>query len=134
MEKLFCEFEYMYQMEISSLMPIEYVDELKPCWNTQKEKVVLRFLEGVFLIIKDNLESYDSNTIKKFKMIFCRSNEIKCKPFRRMLDSFIEVMNNKIQRAKKNETKNLDNLTDILKEANTLKKEAGVYFKSVLGD
>lgn len=134
MEKLFCEFEYMYQMAISSLMPIEYVDELKPCWNTQKEKVVLRFLEGVFLIIKDNLESYDSNTIKKFKMIFCRSNEIKCKPFRRMLDSFIEVMNNKIQRAKKNETKNLDNLTDILKEANTLKKEAGVYFKSVLGD
>lgn len=134
MEKLFCEFEYIYQMALSSLMLSEYVEELKPCWKTQKEKVVLRFLEGVFLIIKDNLESYDSDTIKKFKLIFCRSNEIKCKPFRRMLDSFIEVMNNKIQRARKNETKNLDNLTDILKQANTLKKEAGEYFKSVLGD
>lgn len=134
MEKLFCEFEYIYQMALSSLMPIEYVDELKSCWNKQKEKVVLRFLEGVFWIIKDNLESYDKDTIRKFKLIFCRNNEIQCKPFRRMLDAFIDVMNNKIQRARKNGIKNLDNLIEVLQKAEALKEEAREYFKIILGD
>lgn len=135
LEKFICEFEYIYQMSLSSLMPELYVEELKNRWKNEKELTVLRFLTGVFYIIKDNMESYDKeDTLNKFISIFCTEDEISCKPYRRMLNSFIIAMNNKVQRAEKNESKNLNKLQEILDKAKELTEEANLYFKEKLGD
>lgn len=134
MEKFICEFEYIYQMAVSSLMLNEYVKELSSCWNTEKERVVLCFLRSIFYIIKDNFESYDSKAIEDFKLIFCRENDICCKPFRRMLYSFLNVMNHKITRAKKKETRSIEKLSDIYNEAKQLSERAENYFFEKFGD
>ena len=134
LEKFICEFEYIYQMSLSSFMPEPYVEELKKCWKNEKELTVLRFLTGVFYIIKDNIDSYDSEKLNKFISIFCTEDAISCKPFRRMLNTFITAMNNKVQRAEKNDSKNLSKLQQILKEAKELTEQANIYFKEKLGD
>ena len=36
-QNLICEFEYLYQMALSSLLPQNYVKELSKCWSTEKE-------------------------------------------------------------------------------------------------
>lgn len=133
-EKFICEFEYLYQMALSSLMPSDYVEDLSNCWKTEKEMVVLKFLEGMFSIIKCNLESYDNKELEEFKLIFCKDDDISCRPYRRMLNSFINVMNHKTQRAKLNETKSFEKLTAILTEAENLKNQAKDYFINKLGD
>ena len=135
LEKLICEFEYIYQMSLSSLMPESFVEELKDRWKNEKELTVLRFLTGVFYIIKDNVEKYDENgTLDKFISVFCTEDEISCRPYRRMLKSFITAMNNKVQRAAKNESKTLSKLQQILEEAKELTDTANSYFKEKLGD
>lgn len=134
LEKFICEFEYLYQMALSSLVPKDYVEELTDCWSTEKELVVLRFLIGIFYILKENLESYSKRgVLEDFKEIFCQDNKYSCKPYRRMLDTFIIVLKNKINRAKKKDIPSLNKLKEILEEAEALQDESTKYFNSVVG-
>lgn len=134
LEKFICEFEYLYQMALSSLMPEESVKELFDCWKTEKELVVLRFLTGIFNILKENLDCYYNNDVlESFKSIFCQDNKYSCKPYRRMLDTFIIVLENKINRAKKKGIPTLNKLKGILKEAKQLQYNSTKYFNSVVG-
>ncbi len=133
-EKFICEFEYIYQMSLSSLMPSDYVNELKDCWQTEKELTVLRFLTGVFNILKDNFESFNEETLEDYINTFCLDDANSCKPYRRMLDSYIIVLNKKIQRATIMETKSLNKLKNILLEAEELQKSVIDYFNEKLGD
>lgn len=134
LENLICEFEYIYQMSLSSLMPEPYVEELKSRWKNEKELTVLRFLTGVFYIIQDNLDSYDEDTLNAFISAFCMEDEISCRPYRRMLNSFITAMNNKVQRAEKFESRSLCKLQEILEQAKKLQIDAETYFKEKLGE
>lgn len=136
LESLICEFEYLYQMALTSLMCEDYVKELKEnsSWKVRKELVVLYFLKSIFEIIKINIQSYNEDNLDTFKNLFYYIDESEdSRPFRRMLSGFISVMKNKVQRAKKKETTNIDKLTDILKQAETLETEVTKYFKEELG-
>jgi len=134
LEKLICEFEYQYQMALSSLMCAEYVYDLKLCWKTEKERTVLYFLKSMFEIIKINISEYNSDEIIPFKKLFYYIDDNQgSRPFRRMLDRFISVMNNKVQRAEKNDTNSLSKLNEILNEAISLRFEVANYFRLVLG-
>lgn len=133
LEKFICEFEYLHQMALSSIMPISSVEELSKLWKTEKELVVLHFLKGIYYIIKDNLEQYD-DALSNFKKIFCKDDELNCRPYRRMLNSFIEVMKNKINHAENKGIKSFDKLCDILVEAECLQNEATDYFIKKVGD
>lgn len=135
LEKFICEFEYLYQMALSSIMPIDYVNELTSCWPYEKEKTVLRFLTGIFTILKENLESYDEETLSLFKETFCQDDDdINRKPYRRMLDSFILVMKKKLNKSKSEKTTSQVKLQAILNEAIILQKESTDYFSIILGD
>lgn len=134
LEKLICEFEYQYQMALSSLMCDTYTNQLKSCWKTEKEWTVLYFLKSMFEIIKVNISEYNSDEIVPFKKLFYYIDDNQgSRPFRRMLDRFISVMRNKVQRAEKNDTSNTTKLNEILNEAMLLKDEVGCYFEAVLG-
>lgn len=133
LQKLICEFEYLYQMALSSIMPQQYTSELSPKWNTEKELTVLYFLNGIYIILKKNIKSYDDDTLEKFIRLFCQDNMI-CQPYRRMLKSFINVMENKIQRSENQDIKNIEKLSNILHKAQELKQNAESYFSNNLGD
>ena len=133
-EKFICEFEYLYQMAISSIMPESYVNELSTVWKYEKELVVLRFLQGIFVILNENMESYDNEDIELFKNFFCKDDLTCCKPYRRMLQSFVSVMKNKIQSAEKNKSKNINKLREILFEAKALEQKSIDYFSEKLGE
>ena len=133
LQKLICEFEYLYQMALSSIMPQQYTSELSNKWNSDKELTVLYFLTGIFIILQKNIKSYDEDTLEKFINIFCQDNAI-CQPYRRMLKSFINVMENKIQRAENKDIDNIDRLLDILHKAQELKQNAESFFSHNLGE
>ena len=133
LQKLICEFEYLYQMALSSIMPQQYTSILENKWYSEKELTVLCFLKGIYIILRKNLKSYDEDTLEKFKRLFCQDNTI-CQPYRRMLKSFISVMENKVQRAENQESNNIEKLISILHEAQTLKQKAEDYFSHSLGD
>lgn len=135
LEKLICEFEYQYQMALSSLICDTYVNELKSCWKTEKEQTVLYFLKSMFEIIKVNINEYNTDEIVPFKKLFYYIDDNQgSRPFRRMLDTFISVMRNKVQRAERRDTNNLLKLDDILNKAMQLKTEVMQYFQLVLGE
>lgn len=135
LDKLIYEFEYLYQMALSSLMNIEYINELSCCWKTEKELTVLYFLRSIFEIIKNNIDNYDDKTRESFKEVFYEGDvDINCHPFRKMIYSFIRVMNSKVQSAQKYETLRVDKLQKILNDSISLKKEAENYFVKTLGD
>ena len=135
LEKLICEFEYLYQMSLSSIMPSCYVKELLNCWHNEKELTVLRFIQGMFGILKINLESYDdANVLHLFKEIFCQDDELNCKLYRRILNSFIMVMKRKIQKAKAIDANSFEKLNNILEEAEILQKDAQDFFIKMLGE
>lgn len=132
LEKMICEFEYLYQMALSSLMCTEYVEELRPCWKIEKEKTVLFFLQSMFDIIKDNIDDYNAGKIITFKKLFYYiDDQLGSRPYRRMLERFISVMRNKVQRAEKLDTNNLNNLVDILNKAIRLKDDVTNYFNCI---
>lgn len=135
LEKLICEFEYLYQMALSSLMCEMYVAELKSCWKVEKEKTVLYFLKSIFEIIRENIGNYnlDQLTILK-KLFYDIDDQCGAKPVKRMIDRFIFVMRNKVQRAERLDTNNISKLELILQEAEKLKNEVKMYFDSVLED
>lgn len=134
LEKLICEFEYQYQMALSTLMCDTYVNILKPCWKTEKELTVFYFLKSMFEIIKVNINTYNSDEILPFKKLFYYIDDSQgSRPFRRMLDRFISVMSNKAQRAERNDTNSISKLNEILDEANLLRTEVTNYFQAVLG-
>lgn len=136
LESLICEFEYLYQMALSSPMCMDYVNELQinAGWRVKKELVVLYFLKSIFEIIKINIQSYSDDNLFVFKNLFYYIDDSEdSRPFRRMLSGFISVMNNKVQRAIKRETGNIDNLNNILKQAEELEVEVTNYFKEKLG-
>lgn len=132
LEKMICEFEYLYQMSLSSLMCNLYVDELKSCWKTEKERTVLCFLKSIFEIIKENINGYSDKIISFKKLFYYIDDTQGSKPFRRMLDGFILVMNNKVQSAEKHDTINIRKLKNILHDALELRTEVTNYFISVL--
>lgn len=132
LQNLICEFEYLYQMALSSLMPQIFTNELLKIWNTEKELTVLYFLKGILLILKENIESYNEEIKEKFILTFCQDNDV-CQPFRRMLRSFIVVMEHKVQRAEKLESNRLEKLKDILNQSHELESEAENYFSQKLG-
>lgn len=132
---LIYEFEYLYQMALSSLMCNEYVNKLESCWKTEKELTVLYFLESIFQIIKINICSYSSINIDPFTRLFYYIDDtMGSRPYRKMLKQFISVMSNKVQRAERFDTNNFKKLKDILDRAVKLKKEVEDYFILVLGN
>ncbi len=133
-EKLICEFEYLYQMALSSIMPSDFVDELSAKWQYEKELTVFHFLQGIFVILNENLESYDEKNLILFEKLFCQDNKKYCKPYRRILNAFVSVMKNKVQRAERNNTKSLYKLKNILFDAESLEKKAMNYFSSKLNE
>ena len=134
LEKLICEFEYLYQMSLSSLMRKEYVEELASKWKQEKEYTVLCFLRSIFEIIQINIEEYrQEGTLMMFISQFYNIEEgANTRPYRRMIRSFIAVMNNKVQRAKKKETGSLSKLNNILEEACRLEVNVNNYFTTLL--
>lgn len=133
-EKLICEFEYLYQMSLSSLMPLDFINELSSKWLFEKELTVLRFLQGMFVILSETIESYNEEEIASFIKFFCQDNQKYCKPYRRMLSFFISVMKNKVQRAENNNTKSVDKLKNILFDAEALEKKAISFFSNKLSE
>ncbi len=133
LQNLICEFEYIYQMALSSLMPRLYVDELSETWQSEKELTVLYFLKGIFLILQKNIDDYIGETRIAFIETFCQDSEM-CHPYRRMIKSFISVMENKVQRAENLESKRLEKLRSILIEAQNLKNEVDNYFSKEFGE
>jgi hypothetical protein len=131
-EKMIYEFEYLYQMALSSLMLSEYVDELSNCYQFEKELTVLRFLESIFKMLKIDIENVDENRLRHFRDLFYHDNK-NCKPYRKMLKAFVSVMNNKVQRADQKESKDLNKLRDLLKSAKELEREAVDYFLLKIG-
>lgn len=127
LQNLICEFEYIYQMALSSLMPEIYVNELKDKWQNEKELTVFYFLKGIFLILKNNIKEYNGEKRCSFIATFCQDS-IMSFPYKRMLNSFIAVMENKIQRAESLESKRLDKLLSIKNDAQELSKEVEKYF------
>ena len=135
LEHLICEFEYLYQMAMTSLMEEEYIKEIGNGWKTEKEKTVLCFLKSMFSIIKINIRSYNSEQLVPFKSLFYYIDDPHgSKPFRRMLNRFISVISNKLQRAQKLETGGISKLETILAEAKELEEKVNQYFRSVLED
>jgi hypothetical protein len=121
-------------MSLSSLMPREYVDELSSCYYTKKELTVLRFLEGIFEILKINTENLDKDTLRVFKKAFCQDDPINGKPYRRMIKSYIITMKSKVSYAEKNALRKRDELQSLLDEAKKLLKNVTDYFEGKIGD
>lgn len=133
-EKFVCEFEYLYQMSLTSLMPSEYVDEMKTCWASEKEQTVLYFLKGIFEIIQINLNRLNSDELNSYIQTFCIDNKLSSRTYRRMLQSYISVIEKKIYRAETRESKNTEKLNRLLSEATNFKKTVIDYFNMKLGD
>ena len=132
LEKLVYEFEYLYQMALSSLMCDSYVTEMRLCWKIEKERIVFCFLKSIFEIIKINISEYNSEKIQFFKKLFYDIDQMPgSQPFRRMVKGFISVMNNKVQRAEKKDTDSIDKLTAMLNEAKAFENEVIYYFDTV---
>jgi hypothetical protein len=128
-DKMIYEFEYLYQMALSSLMQREYVKELLESkrYQFEKEQTVLYFLKGIFEILKINIEEYnESGKLDDFKRIFCQDSQI-CKPYRKMLEKFIIVMKNKNHAADKNQSNKSNRFKKILDEAQKLEQEANNF-------
>lgn len=135
LENFICEFEYLYQMSLSSLVSEEYYNDLKLCWKIEKEKTVLYFLKSMFNIIKFNISEYNvENGLESFKNLFYYiDDERGSRPFRRMLDRFISIMEIKVKSANKYESNNTEKLNRILEEVIELKNDVNNYFKTMLG-
>ena len=87
----------------------------------------------MFEIIKINISSYNLEELIPFKKIFYYiDDQHGSKPFRRMLDRFIIVMRNKVQRAEKMDSSSISKLNGILEDAIELEKKVKSYFVSVL--
>lgn len=131
---MICEFEYLYQMALSSLMCEEYLVELNQCWKVDKERTVLYFLKSMFQIIKLNISGYIvDNELDPFKKLFYYiDDEYGSRPFRRMIERFISVMESKVQSANRFESHNAQKLKSILEEVIELKNNVENYFESVL--
>lgn len=135
LEKMICEFEYLYQMSPNALICNEYITKLTSCWTTEKELTVFCFLKSIFEIIKINISEYDPENLALFKKQFYDVDDPHCsRPFRRMIDRFISVMRNKVQRAEKWDTNSISKLTNILTQAQDLKKQVTDYFALTLGE
>jgi hypothetical protein len=135
LEKFICEFEYQYQMAISSFMCVKFADELGNCYKSEKEQTVLYFLKSMFEIIKDNIIEYSPDEIIPLqKLFYYIDDNLGSRPFRRMVERFIAVMKNKVQRAEQVDSNSVKKLTKILQDAETLQKEAESYFLDKLGN
>jgi hypothetical protein len=124
--KMIYEFEYLYQMALSSIMPEDYVKELKSSnrYIFEKEQTVLYFLKGIFEILRINLDEYNNKgNLDNFKKIFCQDSAI-CRPYRKMLKNFISVMNNKVQAAGAIRINKFNKLKKILDDAQELEQKA----------
>lgn len=132
LEHMICEFEYLYQMAVTALMCEEYVMELQSCWETEKEKTVLCFLKSMFEIIKENIRVYRADEIKDFKNLFyCIDDQLGSRPYRKMLNRFILVMRNKVQRAEKMKTSSITKLNTIYEDAISLDNEVKNYLQKM---
>ena len=131
LKRMICEFEYLYQMAVTSLMCEEYTKELQKCWETEKEKTVLCFLKSVFEIIKENIKGYNEEQIIEFKKMFYDANDpFGSRPYGKMLNRFILVIRNKVQRAEKMKTGSVKKLIAIYEEAIALENEVKQYLES----
>ena len=132
LEKFGYEFEYLFQMGLSSLMCDSYVAEMKLCWKTEKELIVFCFLKSIFEIIKINISEYDPEKLRVFKELFYDIDQMPgSQPFRRMVKGFISVMNNKVQRAENKDTDSIGKLKAMLNEAIVFESEVKCYFDTI---
>ena len=128
MNKLVYEFEYLYQMALSSLMPFEYVRKLLGRKHG-KEVTVLYFLEGILEILKINIEKFNKCGLRtKEDLSYINIQEDNF--YLRMVKDFISTMNKKTQRAELMETKNMEKLRSLLCDAQKLEKDVECYFKT----
>jgi hypothetical protein len=132
-DNIIYEFEYLYQMALSSIMPEDYTKQLKKAeiYLSEKEQTVLYFLKGIFEILKINIDEYKNHgKLENFKEIFCQDNPI-CKPYRNMLKKYVTVINNKIQAATTKGTSKLEKLKKILNDAQELQKVADEFLQKL---
>lgn len=96
---------------------------------------VFYFLKSIFEIIKINISEYTRENLEQFKNQFYNVDDPHCsRPFRRMIDGFICVMQNKVKSAEKWDTGRASKLANILTEAQDFKKEVEGYFATTLGE
>ena len=135
LDKLICEFEYLYQMAISSLMPDEHIKKLNGnnSYKSEKELVVYYFLDGIFEIIKNNIADYNAENgekFERFKDFVCREDSNVSSPYRRMLKQFQNVLHYKIcAREKHQNVAKKEQLEAILTNTQRLEKVVIEYFK-----
>lgn len=123
-EKFICEFEYLYQMALSSIMPFDYVERLKSCWRSEKELTVLYFLKSIFVVIKNNIDKLNPIELITYKKTFTVNST-----YLQMINSFINVLQRKIYKAEANETKSIEKLRLISSEAELLRESVEEYLK-----
>ncbi len=115
--RLIIEFEYLLQVAVTTELLVENDDKYcmqivnniknindiearKKAIYSEKEKVVFVFIKSISLAIKENLNSYKTDDkIDDFMKLFCINGNDECisllRPWRRMMDQFIMVLNNK---------------------------------------
>ena len=107
LDRLICEFEYLYQMALSSLMLTKQVEHLErhKAYLNEKEEVVCCFLESIFAILGENYESYSDNGKEVYHKEFLESKAKAGQLYIRMIETFLKAMTGKINRALRNKNK-----------------------------
>ncbi|MCL2299384.1 MAG: hypothetical protein FWC27_04470 [Firmicutes bacterium] len=140
---LICEFEYLYQIAITAPMEKEKAAEMRDKYRKEKERVVLYFLESVYEIIKENIAFYQKKSdgsMDAFRRNFCNDGdgaEFIQRPFRRMLKSYIAVLEKKRKSTWRYEDEERKaererELKHLLAQARKLRDESNAFFSETL--
>jgi hypothetical protein len=124
--RLICEFEYLYSISFTSNIP-----RLFECQYYEKEKTVLNFLKGIYEVIKVNILDYERRgVLENFYLTFHPpGNSQVSRPFRRMLDTYVTVLEQKIKfSSNKNITDSFVRISKLLDETIQLQSEATAWF------
>jgi len=89
LHNLICEFEYLHSIHYTVQIPIS-----EKSYYDEKESTVLKLLEGIFQIIKANIEYYkeDEITLDKYIALFCKKHNVNEWPLHRMISHYITVV------------------------------------------
>jgi len=124
LERLICEFEYLYQMALSSLMLDKHVEILKE--NTyEKEEVVYCFLDSIYHIKQINFNAYNNGDKKTYREFFLKSNDKAGRIYIRMIETFILAVEAKLKRAESiSHAQRAEKLLRLSEKAQFLKERA----------
>jgi len=98
LERLICEFEYLYQMALSSLMLSRHVETVRER-AYEKEEVVYYFLDSIYHIKQINFNFYNDKQKETYRKYFFRSDDKAGQIYIRMIKTFILAIDAKLKRA-----------------------------------